>query len=53
MPRLKFFFIFFAAGFAYYFLPGFLFGALGFFSWVCWIKPSELTSTSPYLDFSS
>jgi len=43
MPRLKFFFLFIGAGFAYYFLPGFLFGALGFFSWVCWIKPSKFS----------
>lgn len=42
MPRLKFFFVFFGAGFAYYFLPGFLFTALGFFSWICWIKPNNI-----------
>lgn len=39
MTRIKFFSIFFAVGFFWYFLPGFLFGALGYFSWVCWIKP--------------
>jgi hypothetical protein len=42
MSRLKFFFILFGAGFAYYFLPGFLFTALSFFSWICWIKPNNI-----------
>ena len=63
MTRHRFFFIFIAASFFYYFLPGksplfllasalesvlimisrpgYLFGALSYFSWICWIKPSE------------
>ncbi len=39
MTRFKFFMIAFGCAFAYYFFPGFIFTALSYFSWVCWIKP--------------
>ncbi|KAI5451012.1 hypothetical protein NCC49_002503 [Naganishia albida] len=39
--RFRFFMVAFAAAFAYCFLPSFLFTALSYFSWVCWIKPES------------
>ncbi|CAK5284572.1 unnamed protein product [Mycena citricolor] len=42
MSREKFFYIAWGCGVAWYFVPGYLFTALSFFSWVCWIKPNNL-----------
>ncbi|KAI3836351.1 hypothetical protein MKX03_006862 [Papaver bracteatum] len=44
LTRMKFFFIFMAASFAYYALPGYLFTVLSFFSWVCWVWPHSITA---------
>ncbi|KAL6207258.1 hypothetical protein ACLB2K_024502 [Fragaria x ananassa] len=44
MTRMKFFLIAFAASFFYYFLPGYLFPILTFFSWVCWAWPHSITA---------
>jgi OPT family small oligopeptide transporter len=42
MPREKFFLIAFAASALWYFVPGYLFTALSYFSWVCWIAPDNV-----------
>ncbi|WVQ85592.1 OPT family small oligopeptide transporter [Cryptococcus sp. DSM 104549] len=39
MSRFKFLMIGLASAFVWYFFPGFLFTALSYFSWVCWIAP--------------
>ncbi|WRT65925.1 OPT family small oligopeptide transporter [Kwoniella shivajii] len=39
MSRFKFLIIGIASAFAWYFLPGFLFTALSYFSYACWIAP--------------
>ncbi|GHJ88098.1 hypothetical protein NliqN6_4500 [Naganishia liquefaciens] len=41
ISRFKFFVIAFSGAFAWYFMPGFIFTALSYFSWVCWIKPEN------------
>ncbi|CAO3658089.1 unnamed protein product [Umbelopsis ramanniana] len=40
--RLKWFGIVFSCMFVYYWLPGYFFPVLTYFSWVCWIKPDNL-----------
>ncbi|EED21046.1 small oligopeptide transporter, OPT family [Talaromyces stipitatus ATCC 10500] len=42
ISRRKFFLIVFSIGFAWYFLPGFLFKALSYFSFICWIVPHNV-----------
>jgi len=42
MSREKFFLIILAGSFFWYFLPGYLFTALSYFSWVCWIFPNNV-----------
>jgi OPT family small oligopeptide transporter len=42
MSRERFFFYMFTASCLYYFLPGYLFQALSYFSWVCWIAPTNV-----------
>ncbi|CAH6719914.1 oligopeptide transporter 1 [[Candida] jaroonii] len=42
ISRYKFFLIVFAGSFTYYFLPGFLFQALSYFTWICWIVPKNV-----------
>ncbi|KAH7107250.1 OPT oligopeptide transporter [Auriculariales sp. MPI-PUGE-AT-0066] len=42
MSREKFFLIAFAASAIWYFVPGYLFTALSYFSWVCWIAPNNV-----------
>ena len=42
VSRYKYYIILTAASFAWFFLPGFLFGALSIFSWVCWIAPGNV-----------
>ncbi|KAL6837879.1 OPT superfamily oligopeptide transporter [Trichoderma camerunense] len=37
--RYKFFLIAFTAAFVWYWFPDFIFPALGYFTWVCWIAP--------------
>ncbi|KIP02879.1 hypothetical protein PHLGIDRAFT_130482 [Phlebiopsis gigantea 11061_1 CR5-6] len=39
LSRERFFVIAFTASAVWYIVPGYLFTALSFFSWVCWIKP--------------
>ncbi|KIK68259.1 hypothetical protein GYMLUDRAFT_35638 [Collybiopsis luxurians FD-317 M1] len=42
MTRQRFFVYAFLGSFAWYFLPGYLFQALSYFSWVCWIVPDNV-----------
>ncbi|KAI0822100.1 small oligopeptide transporter [Trametes gibbosa] len=42
ISREWFFTFAFIGSFAWYFLPGYLFGALSFFNWVCWIVPDNI-----------
>ncbi|AGO10609.1 AaceriABR156Wp [[Ashbya] aceris (nom. inval.)] len=42
ITRLNFFLVVFAAGFVYYWLPGYLFQALSSFAWVTWIAPENV-----------
>ncbi|KAJ7765070.1 OPT oligopeptide transporter [Mycena maculata] len=39
--RERFFYIALAGSFVWYLLPGYLFTALSYFSWVCWIAPNN------------
>ncbi|KAF7291048.1 OPT oligopeptide transporter [Mycena chlorophos] len=41
ISREKFFYIAFTCSCCWYFLPGYLFTALSYFSWVCWIAPNN------------
>ncbi|KAJ7639537.1 OPT oligopeptide transporter protein-domain-containing protein [Roridomyces roridus] len=43
MPRERFFLIVCACSFAWYWVPGYLFTALSFFSWITWIAPTNVT----------
>ncbi|KAH9475266.1 Sexual differentiation process protein isp4 [Psilocybe cubensis] len=42
ISRERFFFYAFAASAIWYLLPGYLFQALSYFSWVCWIAPDNV-----------
>ncbi|KIJ51353.1 hypothetical protein M422DRAFT_158620 [Sphaerobolus stellatus SS14] len=42
ITRYRFFTYVAGGAFLFYFLPGYLFRALGFFSWICWIKPNNV-----------
>ncbi|EJT97947.1 OPT-domain-containing protein [Dacryopinax primogenitus] len=42
VSRYKLFMIAGAAAFFWYFVPGYLFNALSYFSWVCWIWPNNV-----------
>ncbi|KIJ67177.1 hypothetical protein HYDPIDRAFT_25652 [Hydnomerulius pinastri MD-312] len=42
MSRERFFTYVFIGSICWYFLPGYLFQALGYFSWVCWIAPNNI-----------
>ncbi|KAF9038022.1 OPT oligopeptide transporter [Panaeolus papilionaceus] len=42
MSRERFFFYGFLASGLWYVFPGYLFSALSFFSWVCWIAPDNI-----------
>ncbi|KAF7791994.1 hypothetical protein EIP86_003021 [Pleurotus ostreatoroseus] len=42
ISRERFFLIAFLGSFFWYFLPGYLFQALSYFNWVCWIAPSNV-----------
>jgi len=42
ISREKFFFIAFSCSAVWYLLPGYLFQALSYFSWVCWIAPDNV-----------
>ena len=42
MSRERFFFYGFAASTIWYLFPGYLFQALSYFSWVCWIAPDNV-----------
>lgn len=41
MSRFKFFLICMIGSGAFYWLPGYLFTGLSYFSWICWIAPSN------------
>ncbi|KAF8628146.1 hypothetical protein AX15_004065 [Amanita polypyramis BW_CC] len=42
MTRYRFFIIIFAGSFVFFFLPGFLFKALSYFSFICWAAPNNV-----------
>ena len=42
ISRERFFLYAWAAGLCWYFVPGYLFQALSYFSWVCWIAPENI-----------
>ncbi|KAF5343654.1 hypothetical protein D9758_014690 [Tetrapyrgos nigripes] len=42
LSRERFFLYAFLGSFSWYFLPGYLFQALSYFSWVCWIAPNNI-----------
>ncbi|KAI5122711.1 hypothetical protein M0805_009764 [Coniferiporia weirii] len=42
ISRERFFVYAFVGATCYYFFPGYIFTALSFFSWVCWIKPNDV-----------
>ncbi|KAF8452254.1 OPT oligopeptide transporter [Boletus edulis BED1] len=42
LTRGRFFIYVWAGGLCWYFLPGYLFQALSFFTWVCWIAPKNV-----------
>ena len=42
LSRERFFTYAFAASFCWYFFPGYIFQALSYFSWVCWIAPDNV-----------
>ncbi|KAH7920260.1 OPT oligopeptide transporter [Leucogyrophana mollusca] len=42
LSRERFFVYVFVGGCAWYFLPGYFFQALSYFSWVCWIFPNNV-----------
>ncbi|SNX86611.1 probable oligopeptide transporter [Melanopsichium pennsylvanicum] len=42
MTRFRFFIVVSLAAFFFYFVPGYLFTALSFFNWVCWIWPNNI-----------
>ncbi|KAG2148954.1 OPT oligopeptide transporter [Suillus clintonianus] len=42
VSRERFFLYVFSAGCAWYFVPGYLFQALSYFTWVCWIAPNNV-----------
>lgn len=39
--RYKFFMVAFSASFIWYWFPDFIFPALGWFTWICWIAPKN------------
>ena len=42
LSRERFFAYAFAGSFCWYFFPGYIFQALSFFNWVCWIAPNNV-----------
>ncbi|KAF8452243.1 OPT oligopeptide transporter [Boletus edulis BED1] len=42
ISRERFFLYAWIAGICWYFVPGYLFQALSYFSWVCWIAPNNI-----------
>ncbi|KAL4921463.1 OPT oligopeptide transporter protein-domain-containing protein [Aspergillus aurantiobrunneus] len=42
ITRLRFFLLIFIGGAIWYFVPGYLFTALSFFSFICWLAPSDV-----------
>ena len=42
MSRQRFFLYIFFGSFTWYFFPGYIFQALSFFNWVCWIAPNNV-----------
>lgn len=42
ITRLRFFVVVFTISFVYYFFPGFIFQALSYFTWICWIVPDNV-----------
>ncbi|KAH7192843.1 OPT oligopeptide transporter protein-domain-containing protein [Fusarium flagelliforme] len=41
MSRYRFFLLAFCASFCWYWFPDFIFPALGYFTWICWIAPKN------------
>ncbi len=42
ISRYSFFFVVLAASFIFYWFPGFIFTALSYFTWICWIAPNNV-----------
>ncbi|EKM51789.1 uncharacterized protein PHACADRAFT_262133 [Phanerochaete carnosa HHB-10118-sp] len=42
LSRERFFFYCFLGSFCWYFVPGYLFQALSYFNWICWIAPNNI-----------
>ncbi|TCD71650.1 hypothetical protein EIP91_007397 [Steccherinum ochraceum] len=42
ISRERFFFYGFLCSLVWYFFPGYIFQALGYFNWVCWIAPNNI-----------
>ena len=42
ISRERFFFYGFLGSFCWYFFPGYIFSALSYFNWVCWIAPNNV-----------
>ncbi|KAG8844062.1 hypothetical protein FRB96_003295 [Tulasnella sp. 330] len=52
ISRYRFFLYAFMGSFFWYFLPGYLFTALSYFSWVCWIAPNNIVVNHIFGDIS-
>jgi hypothetical protein len=48
IPRPRFFLFVMLGSFVYYWLPGYLFTALSFFNWACWIAPNNVKVNSMF-----
>ncbi|KAJ7658962.1 OPT oligopeptide transporter protein-domain-containing protein [Mycena rosella] len=53
MPRERFWLIAFLGTATWYFVPGYLFQALSYFSWACWIAPDNIVSLSRLFRYRS
>ena len=42
LSRERFFFYCFLGSFCWYFVPGYLFAAVSYFNWICWIVPNHV-----------
>ena len=52
ISRERFFLYVFIGSFVWYFFPGYIFQALSYFNWVCWIAPNNLVVNQLFGYFS-
>jgi OPT family small oligopeptide transporter len=52
IPRLRFFLYVFTIGGIWYLLPGFFFTALSYFTFICWISPTNVTVNQLFGQYS-